>query len=80
MFLFGYWWMEREQKRTGSKECSFLATGRWNENKNELDPNNVSFWLLVDGTRTNMHWIGEEGEGRKREQRKLRGGEGNEVK
>jgi hypothetical protein len=57
MFLFGYWWMEREQKRIGSKE-------------------RFTFWLLVDGMRPKMHWIGEEGEGRKREQRKLRGGEG----
>jgi hypothetical protein len=34
MFLFGYWWMEREKKRIGSKERFFLATGGWNENKN----------------------------------------------
>jgi hypothetical protein len=33
----------------------------------------------MNGTITKMHWIGEEGEGRKREQRKLRGGE-DEVK
>jgi hypothetical protein len=57
MFLFGYWWMEREQKRFGSKERFFLTTVGWNENKNALDLKNVSFWLLVDGKRTITQWI-----------------------
>ncbi len=49
--------MEREQKCIGSKERFFLATGGWNENKNALDLKKVSFWLLVDGTKTKTHWI-----------------------